>query len=168
MMTMLKNGLLLLFLTSSGLIWAADPEVFSHKRLGAIKGYDPVAYFSLNPGDPAVKGKEEYKHVWKGTEWRFSNAQNRDAFIANPERYAPQYGGYCAFASAHNFTASTRPDSWSIIDGKLYLNHNSASEKNFLEDPSSYIARGQENWPNLLKRCEERGACREAFNLRHL
>ncbi len=159
-----RGGMLAFVLTIvSGWVVAADPEFYSHKRLGAIKGVDVVAYFSLLPGASAVKGKRKFSYVWKGTEWRFSNAENREKFIANPEDYAPQFGGYCAFATAHNFTTSIWPDSWLIIDDKLYLNHNRTSAKKFRKSPEYYIEKASKNWPAVLEKCERRKNCKKPF-----
>lgn len=166
-MLRVREGLLaFVLITVSGWAAAADPEFYSHKRLGAIKGVDVVAYFSLLPGESAVKGKKEFSHIWKDTEWRFSNAKNRDAFIENPERYAPQFGGYCAFATAHNFTTSIWPDSWLILDDKLYLNHNRTSAKKFRKSPEYYIEKASKNWPTVLEKCEKRKKCKKPFKLK--
>ncbi len=166
-MSVFKTTILGLMLVSfSGLSLSADPEIYSHKRLGAVKGVDVVAYFSLSPGDSAVEGKKEYRHIWKDTEWRFSTPENRDAFIENPERYAPQFGGYCAFATAHNFTTSIWPDSWIIIDDKLYLNHNRTSAKKFRKSPEYYIEKANKNWPTVLEKCERRKKCKKPFKIK--
>jgi len=130
-------------------LMAADPAYYSHKSKGAIKGADVVAYYSLQPGQPAVKGRDEFTYEWQNTVWKFSSEENRQAFIANPERYAPQYGGYCAFAVGHNFTTDIRPDSWTIIDDKLYLNHNGISQRKFHKDLAKSIDRADGNWPNV-------------------
>ncbi len=166
MFTVKKGVLAALLMVCSGLVAAADPEFYSHKRLGAIKGVDVVAYFSLQPGEAAVKGTREFTYVWKDTEWRFSSAENRDTFIANPNRYAPQFGGYCAFATAHNFTTSIWPDSWIIIEDKLYLNHNRTSAKKFRKSPDYYIDRANKNWPTVLEKCEKRKKCKKPFKLK--
>lgn len=153
---------LLLCLFFSIAAQAADPEYNYYRDKGAIRGHDTVAYFSLEPGDKAVKGKAEFNHFWRGVTWYFANAENRKKFIVNPERYAPQYGGYCAFAVGKNFTTSIRPNSWAIIDGKLYLNHNKASQRLFLKNIDKSIALADANWPKVLKNCEHRGRCRKA------
>ena len=84
----------------------------------AIKGYDPVAYFKQSA---AVKGSPQFTTQWMGATWQFSSAENRDLFAANPEQYAPQYGGYCAYAVSEGHTASIDPEAWKIVDGKLYV-----------------------------------------------
>ena len=116
--------LLILVVAMSQSLYAADTDIYSHKKKGAIKGTDTVAYFSLQAGDDAVKGSDEFIHQWQGATWKFATAENRDKFIANPESYAPQYGGYGAYAVSYGFTKPINPNKWKIVDGKLYLNLN--------------------------------------------
>ena len=138
---------------------AADPKIYSHKSKGAIRGADPVAYFSLEPGAPAMIGSDEFTYEWQEATWKFASAANRDAFAADPEKYAPQYGGYCAFAVSHNFTKSIQPDVWQIVDGKLYLNFNRIAYRKWAKDIPAAIARGDANWPTVLGECEAHGNC---------
>ena len=112
----------------------------------AIEGYDPVAYF--NGGRP-VAGSSQFQLQWQGATWRFANAANRDAFAAAPERYAPQYGGYCAWAVSQGYTAKIDPDAWRIVDGKLYLNYSKGVQRRWAEDVPGNIAKGDANWPGL-------------------
>lgn len=114
---------------------------------GSINGYDPVAYFKA--GKPE-KGKPEYRYQWNGGDWWFSSKTNLDAFKASPEKYAPVYGGYCAFGMADGHKAPTDPAAWTIVDGKLYLNYNPAVKKIWAKDISGHIAKAEKNWP-LLK-----------------
>ena len=123
---MLTRRHILLLATLSGAalavgnpVAAAQPMVFSNGGF-AINGYDPVAYFT--EGEP-VEGLDEHTLTWNDATWRFANAKNLEAFEADPETYAPRYGGYCAYAVSRNYTASTDPDAWTIHDGKLYLNY---------------------------------------------
>ncbi len=113
----------------------------------AIEGYDPVAYFSENA---AVKGNKSNKLEWNGASWHFASAQNKALFQADPEKYAPQYGGYCAWAVSQNSVAGIKPELFTIIDGKLYLNYNEAVKTKWLVDTARYIADGDKNWPVLL------------------
>jgi YHS domain-containing protein len=115
----------------------------------AIDGYDPVAYFT--DGKP-VEGSKQFEHDWQGATWRFASKEHRDAFAAAPEKYAPQYGGYCAYAVGNNYTAGIDPDAWSILGGKLYLNYSLAIRDKWLKDPQGYIAKADHNWPGLLKK----------------
>lgn len=113
----------------------------------AVGGYDPVAYFTQ--GKP-VKGEARFAHKWNGAEFRFASAANRDAFRADPARYAPQYGGYCAWAVANGYTASGDPRVWKVVGGKLYLNYNAEVGRTWSRDIPGNIAKGNRNWPSVL------------------
>ena len=112
----------------------------------AIKGYDPVAYFTLAK---ATEGSPQYSTRWNGAEWRFASAEHRDRFIADPERYAPSYGGYCAWAAANNQVADINPNAWVISDGRLYLNYNNRLHRRFEADLAANIAAADRYWPGL-------------------
>lgn len=114
----------------------------------ALKSYDAVAYFK--EGRP-VKGRDEFRHDWMGAKWYFASAANRDEFARNPEKYAPQFGGYCAWAVANGYTASIDPEAWRIIDGKLYLNYSKDVQKKWEANIPGFIKQGNENWPKLKK-----------------
>lgn len=131
--------------------WAAtaaalDP-VFSTYLGGAIRGYDPVAYHT--EGKP-VAGKRAHRVEWKGATWSFASAANKALFEGDPEKYAPRYGGYCAWAVSQGYTASIDPDAWSIVDGKLYLNYSLGVRDQWSQDIPGNIAKGDDNWPKLL------------------
>ena len=113
----------------------------------AVKGYDPVAYFKQ--GTP-TKGSKSITHTWKGAEWRFSSAAHRDLFVADPEAYAPQFGGYCAWAVSQGYTASIDPKAWKIVDGKLYLNYSSKVQKKWEADIPGFISSAEMHWPKIL------------------
>ncbi len=127
---------------------AAKPEIYTG-LFGdlALKGYDAVAYFEA--GKP-LKGDKQFSHQWKGAEWRFSSAENRMAFIANPEAYAPQYGGYCAWAVSQGSTASADPKVWAIVEGKLYVNYNKKIGKRWDADKHRLIELADRAWPKVL------------------
>lgn len=114
----------------------------------AIKGYDPVAYFTA--GRPA-KGNSDFSYEWNGAEWRFASAANRDLFKADPVRYAPQYGGYCAWAVSRGYTAGIDPEAWKIVNNRLYLNYSVKVQAQWAEDIPGNIAKAEENWPRILK-----------------
>lgn len=126
---------------------AAEDPVFSTLLGGAIRGYDPVAYFTQ--GRP-VQGERAYQSDWNGATWRFSNAENKALFDADPEAYAPQYGGYCAWAVAQGYTASIDPDQWSVVNGKLYLNYSASVQAMWQQDIPGFIASADANWPAIL------------------
>lgn len=113
----------------------------------AIKGYDPVAYFKQNK---AVEGSKEYEAQWMGATWRFSSAANLQTFQQEPERFAPQYGGYCAFAVAKDSLAGIDPEQFTIVDDKLYLNYSAKIQKQWLADRDAFIEKADTNWPGVL------------------
>ena len=115
----------------------------------ALKGYDPVAYFTV--GQPTA-GVANYTQRWKGATYRFVSAENRARFMADPEKYLPQYGGYCAYAMALNRIADIDPARWAIVDGKLYLNNNFLSQTLWSVNKGSNIASADGNWKVLPKR----------------
>ena len=127
---------------------AAQPEIYVNGQTGiAINGYDAVAYFRQNR---PVEGKAEHSLDWKGATWHFSSAENKAQFAANPEKFAPQYGGYCAFAVSYGSTASTDPQAWSIVDDKLYLNYSLGVRGRWKQDLEANIAKADRNWPKVL------------------
>ena len=126
----------------------AAPMVYSESSSGlAIRGADPVAYFTESQ---PVRGEAEFEHEWDGATWRFSSQENLDLFAANPEQYAPQYGGYCAKAVSEGNLASIDPESWKIVDDKLYLNYSPAVQQQWSADIPGSIALGDENWSGVL------------------
>ncbi len=127
---------------------AGKAEIFTGLVEGvALGGYDAVSYFAGTP----VEGKADFSTKWKDAEWRFASAENRDAFVAAPEKYAPQYGGYCAFAVSKGATAKGDPKVWTVVDGKLYLNFNEAVQTNWKTDIPGNISAANENWPKVLE-----------------
>ena len=124
------------------------PKVFYSESGLAIRGTDPVAYFTQSK---PVKGNPEFTYKWGNATWQFASAQNRDLFAKNPEKYAPQYGGFCAWAVSQGYTAATDPNAWKIEKGKLYLNYNSAVQWGWEKDVSGNVAKGDKNWPGLAK-----------------
>ena len=114
----------------------------------AIKGYDTVAYFTENK---PVKGSSDFEYHWKGATWRFSSQENLELFKADPEKYAPQYGGWCAYAVSQNTTASIKPELFTIVNGKLYLNYDQKINAKWLANRDQYIIDADKNWPGVLK-----------------
>lgn len=113
----------------------------------AVEGYDPVAYFT--EGRP-VKGERQFSTEYNGAEFRFSSQANLDLFLADPAKYAPQYGGYCAWAVSQGYTAKGDAQHWHIEDGKLYLNYNKSVQETWEEDIPGFISMADANWPNVL------------------
>jgi len=125
---------------------AATPRIYAEGGV-AIDGTDPVAYFT--EGGPVV-GAPGISLDWSDVTWRFASEANRAAFQEDPEAYAPQYGGWCAWAVAEGYTASTVPEAWRIVDGKLYLNFSRRVQRRWERDIPGNIARADANWPGVL------------------
>ncbi|WP_454848769.1 YHS domain-containing (seleno)protein [Rhizobium binxianense] len=125
---------------------AEDPVNTGYFGDVAIKGYDPVAYFTENQ---AVEGSPAYSYRWLGADWHFVNAENRDRFIADPGKYAPQYGGYCADGvSFGTVTTNIDPKAWRIIDGKLYLSYDPGAAEGFEKKPTKVVD-SQKHWSEV-------------------
>lgn len=128
-------------------IYQSSPRFLAKKF--AVAGYDTVAYHKeMKP----VPGKDEFMYTWKGAVWRFASKENLDAFVSNPDKYAPQYGGYCAYAVAHNGLSPGNPRHWKIVDGKLYLNIDGSVQTKWERQQDDFIKRGDTNWPTVLKK----------------
>ncbi|MEM9289822.1 MAG: YHS domain-containing (seleno)protein [Pseudomonadota bacterium] len=127
---------------------AAEPVYTGFFSNVAVSGYDTVAYFQEK--DP-VKGSKRFQTEWNGAIWRFSSQENLDLFTANPETFAPQFGGYCAWAISQGYTASGDPKQWSIHNDKLYLNYDADVKAEWLTDKDGFIAKGESNWPSVLE-----------------
>ncbi len=128
---------------------AAEEEPIYQTLFGtAINGFDAVAYFT--EGRP-VEGKSDHSLKWQGAKWRFISAQNRDAFAADPEKYAPQYGGYDAWAISQGYTAMSTPHAWRMVDGKLYLLYSPSVRKRWEKHMIANIEDADRNWPGVLR-----------------
>jgi YHS domain-containing protein len=136
----LRLTAILLFVVTT--VFAQKPAIYS-KDDKAIGGYDPVAYFT--EGKP-VMGSSEFAWTWQGANWHFASEKNRTAFKTEPERYAPQYGGYCAFGMTKGYKAPTEADAWTIVDKKLYFNYNQKVRTEWDKDQPGYILKADQNW----------------------
>lgn len=112
----------------------------------AIKGYDPVAYFEAAA---PVPGRADITAEYAGATFRFADTGNRDAFRADPARYAPQYGGFCAYGTARGYKAGIDPAAFTIVGGKLYLNYDTGVQATWAKDVPGHIARADDNWPEV-------------------
>jgi enamine deaminase RidA (YjgF/YER057c/UK114 family) len=122
------------------------PAARSEETKLSISGYDPVAYFT--DGKP-VQGKSEFEYSWHKLRWRFADGAHRDMFVKDPDRYTPQYDGYCAMGAAAGEAAhkdTVDPEAWAIVDGKLYLTHMHQAMDAWRQEPAEYIKRADENW----------------------
>jgi YHS domain-containing protein len=118
----------------------------------ALKGYDPVAYFTTGRATP---GGEAHRFRWQGATYRFASAGNLERFKAEPGKYLPRYGGYCAYAMAYNYIADIDPERWAIVDGGLYLNNGRFAHTFWSLDKPSHIAAADRNWPAYPKKAQE-------------
>lgn len=136
------------FIAVAGEAGAADTvrtsNVSDHQL--ALKGYDPVAYFDA--GVPTA-GKSRFSHTYKGVEYRFVSATNRDKFAANPRRFEPQYGGFCAFGTSVGLKLEVDPEAFEIVDGKLYLNNSLDIHRMWLENPEGRVKAANANWKRI-------------------
>ncbi len=125
------------------------PPVQAGEDRLAVQGHDPVAYFA--DGRP-VQGRQAHALDWNGATWRFATAANRERFAADPTAWAPQFGGYCAWATSQGYIAPGDANVWRIVDGRLYLNFNERAQMLWTQDIPGNIARGEANWPGVLTR----------------
>lgn len=125
---------------------AGEPVFTGEDSDLAVNGYDVVAYFTRN--EPA-KGSPEHAMQWRGAEWRFASEEHLNRFRENPERYAPAYGGYCAYGAAKGKALASAPEYWAIEDGRLYLNLNAEVHGLWNENRKEHIQTADENWPEL-------------------
>jgi hypothetical protein len=152
----MKLAILLMFFSlaactaSHGQVHQSKPVDEINNQGGlALQGYDPVAYFK--EGKP-LAGNAAIASTWHGAMYRFASTQNRDAFLADPEKYAPQFGGYCAFAVSRGTTANGDPHQWAIVNDRLFLNNNALAMTLWNQDRTGNIKAGEENWPLITKR----------------
>lgn len=145
---MKKILLTLILLTANSSALALDEINTTFFGNLAIKGYDAVTYFTEQR---AVEGSKEHEINWNDANWLFSSADNLAVFRADPEHYAPQYGGYCAWAVSQNDTASIDPEQFAVHDGRLYLNYNKEISTRWKADKETFIVDANRFWPQLLQ-----------------
>jgi len=153
-MNKIKATLITFILTLSFIqaTFADEGPTYTNKKGFAIKGYDTVAYFTEKM---PVQGSEEFSYSWNHGVWLFANKMNMELFKANPEKYAPQYGGYCAFAAAKGSFAKVDPTQFTVLNDKLYLNYNARIQKKWTKKRDEFIQLGDQNWPELLAEAKE-------------
>jgi YHS domain-containing protein len=156
-----RRPVLGLFVALSAAVFAANPAmaappintlktgIFGGSTDTAINGYDTVAYFT--DGKP-VKGQDALATEWMGAKWKFASQAHLDLFKANPEKYAPQYGGYCAYGVTQDYLVKVEPDQFTVLDGKLYLNYDAGVQTKWLKDPAGYIRQADAKFKELLKK----------------
>lgn len=138
----------LLLIVVTGSAFADDPIETGTFNNKAIYGYDTVAYFTQ---DKAVKGNKDFMTVWRGAEWFFSSQQHLDLFTGDPEKYAPQYGGYCAYAMSDGRLVGVDEEAFTILDGKLYLNYSKSVMRDWRKDTARYIPQANDWYPKLVE-----------------
>jgi hypothetical protein len=126
---------------------ATEPAVNTSRGQLALRGYDVMAYWTL--GAPR-RGDTQFEFRWNGAVWRFEAAGHRDRFAADPGRYAPQFGGYCAYAVSQGYAADADPTVWRIVDDRLYVNYSRRAAALWERDLPGNIAKGHRNWPGVL------------------
>lgn len=147
-MNVLKLLTSLLVLTFSISALAKDPIETGTFNNHAIYGYDTVAYFTDNK---AVKGNKKINYEWRGADWHFASTEHRDLFIAEPEKYAPQYGGYCAYAMSDGRLVGIDEDAFTIHEGELYLNYSNSVMKEWRSKMARYIAEADPIYPTVVE-----------------
>ncbi len=145
----MRKLLTMVLLLVSPYVFAADEIYTGFFSSKALDGYDTVAYFTS--GKP-VEGSQKFSTGYKGADWYFSSEKNLTLFVNNPEKYAPQYGGYCAWAvSAKSDFAPGDPHQWTIVDNKLYLNYDQEIKQRWEQDQAQHIQQADKVWPKLIK-----------------
>ncbi|WP_316786681.1 YHS domain-containing (seleno)protein [Pedobacter frigiditerrae] len=135
-----------MLLITVSMVKAQKSEIFCTAGK-AIKGYDPVAFFTESK---PVKGADSLSYSYKDATWLFSSKANLESFKKSPEKYSPQYGGYCAYGTADGHKAPTQTDTWTIVDGKLYFNYNGKVKEMWTKQQTSLIEKANTQWP-LIK-----------------
>jgi YHS domain-containing protein len=151
----MRKFILFLILASAGFSASSCSNGESLKSVNttaenvAVKGFDTVAYFTAQQ---AVEGNPQFSYIWNGAKWYFSSPENMEKFKAAPEDYAPQFGGYCAFAVSKGYTADGDPNAWKVVGGKLYLNYNQKVKEMWEAEQESRINEAKKNWEEFKKK----------------
>jgi YHS domain-containing protein len=126
---------------------AKSTEAVNIDKAGvALRGVDPVGYFTV--GKP-VPGTSAFQSKWEGATYQFANTTNKIAFDAEPAKYAPKYGGFCAYAASQGYKADADPNAWAVVDGRLYVNYNAAVAKDWFANKGTYIPAAEQSWPSV-------------------
>lgn len=137
--------LLTLLAAGAAALSGEDGLVYTTRSGRAIDGWDAVSFFEGTPRE----GEESWQTAYKGAQWLFSSQENLALFLEDPEKYAPAYGGYCAWAMSQGYLAPGRPRHWDVIDGRLFLNYNGSTRRRFLKDTGGLIGEADGNWPEV-------------------
>lgn len=129
----------------AAIAFAQKPVIFQRDGK-ALSGYDVVSFYSETG---PLMGHDSLSVQWQGASWLFASAASKEAFTANPEKFAPQFGGYCAYGMAGGYKASTTIDTWTIENGRLYFNYNKKVKTFWDKDRAGYIEKANSNWPAI-------------------
>lgn len=146
---MKKLGLLLLLLTAVPAFAQTKSLLNLDKQAIAIQGYDPVAFFTQNR---PVKGRPEFESKYNGARYLFASAEDKAAFAANPAKYEPQFGGFCAFAVSRGHTAPVKIEAFQIVNGRLLMQYDLGIRKDFNKDTQGNLEKADANWPGLVQK----------------
>lgn len=147
---LLLAGVLSASLTVSAAEPAPEKALHNLDKEGvAIQGYDPVAFFTV--GAP-VKGRPEFESTYRGAKYRFHSAKNKAAFDAEPAKYEPQFGGYCAYGASRGALAPIKIEAWQIVGGRLLMQKNEGIRDDFNEDAPGNLKKADANWPALVEK----------------
>jgi|KBSMisStandDraft_5_1062788.scaffolds.fasta_scaffold87822_3 YHS domain-containing protein len=135
-----------IFISTISGVSAQKSAVYAPEGI-ALKGYDPVAFFTQAK---PVQGSADYSFTWEGVKWFFVDKNNLESFKKSPSKYAPQYGGYCAYGTSQGHKAPTQPDTWTIVDNKLYLNYNAKVKEMWLKNQAALIDSANRKWPMIM------------------
>jgi YHS domain-containing protein len=150
MNTTLVQSVLAGFILASTVIQAQDAvRLNSDRRQVMAHGYDVVAYFT---DQKPVKGSDQFTYMWQGATWRFASALHRDQFAKTPEKFAPQYGGFCAYGVSRNYTVDIDPEAFTVVDGRLFLNYSKKVRAVWENERLANITKADANWPALSRR----------------
>lgn len=143
----MKSYICILLLLANFIVLGQSEKVYATKK-GAIDGYDPVAYFV---NQQPQKGSSDFEYSWNGAKWYFASQENLNSFSKEPQKYTPQFGGYCAYAVSQGYTYAINPEAWKIVNGKLYLNYSKSIQKKWESNQADLIKQAELNWPKLIE-----------------
>jgi YHS domain-containing protein len=146
----MKKVFLLLLLLVSVPVFGQNKTLLNLDRQGiAIQGYDPVAFFTQNR---PVKGRPEFESKYNGARYLFASADDKSTFDANPAKYEPQFGGFCAYAASQNHTAPVKIEAFQIVNGRLLMQYDLGVRKEFNKDTQGNLQKADKNWPGLVQK----------------
>ena len=146
-MKTMKMFLLLLLLGSIPAFAQTKTLLNLDKNGIAIKGYDPVAFFTQNQ---PVKGRPEFESKYHGARYLFASAEDKATFDANPAKYEPQFGGFCAYGASKGHKAPIKIEAWQIVNGRLLMQYDLGAKKDFNKDQQGNLQKADKNWPGIV------------------